>query len=93
MIHIGIFGFLGFIIILAFIIIFIVLAFLGNIIRSIFGLGRRAPKHFYGENTTSSTDNQDSYTSTQSTTTSSSNGKKKIFADDEGEYVEFEEIK
>ena len=35
----GIFGFLGFIIILVFIIIFIVLAFLGNIVRSIFGLG------------------------------------------------------
>ena len=42
----GIFGFLGFIIILVFIIIFIVLAFLGNIIRSIFALGKRAPKQY-----------------------------------------------
>ena len=89
----AIFGFLGFILILVFVIIFIVLAFLGNIIRSIFGFGRRTPKHFYGENTTSSSDNQDNYSSTQSTTTSSANGKKKIFADDEGEYVEFEEVK
>jgi hypothetical protein len=87
----GIFGFLGFIIILVFIIIFIVLAFLGNIVRSIFGLGKRAPKQYYGEKTTSS-DNHDSYSSTQGTT-SPTNGKKKIFAYDEGEYVEFEEVK
>ena len=79
----GIFGFLGFIVILVFIIIFIVLAFLGNIIRSIFGLGRRVPKHF----------TSNSYSADQSATTSSTNGKKKIFADDEGEYVEFEEVK
>ena len=63
----GIFGFLGFIIILVFIIIFIVLAFLGNIVRSIFGLGRRAPKQYYGEKTASS-DNNDRYSSTQITT-------------------------
>lgn len=88
----GIFGFLGFIIILVFIIIFIVLAFLGNIVRSIFGLGRRAPKQYYGEKSNSSDKNNESYTSTQGTT-SSTNGKKKIFADDEGEYVEFEEVK
>ena len=90
----GIFGFLGFIVILVFIIIFIVLAFLGNIIRSIFGLGRRAPKHFYGDkNTDSSSETPNSYSSNQSTTASSTNGKKKIFADDEGEYVKFEEVK
>ena len=89
----GIFGFLGFIIILVFIIIFIVLAFLGNIVRSIFGLGRRAPKQYYGEKSNSSDKNNESYTSAQSTTTYSMNGKKKIFADDEGEYVEFEEVK
>ena len=89
----GIFGFLGFIIILVFIIIFIVLAFLGNIVRSIFGLGRRVPKQYYGEKSNSSDKNHESYTSAQSTTTSSMNGKKKIFADDEGEYVEFEEVK
>lgn len=86
----GIFGFLGFIFILIVFIVFIVLAFLGNIVRSIFGLGKRAPKHFYGEKT-SSTQTDHSYTSTQGTS-SSSNGKKKIFSDDEGEYVEFEEV-
>lgn len=88
----GIFGFLGFIFILIIFIVLIVLAFLGNIVRSIFGWGKRAPKRFYGENT-SSTDTGSNYTSTQETQAASSNGKKKIFADDEGEYVEFEEVK
>ena len=89
----GIFAFLGLIIILALFFILFIIASLGNLVRSIFGFGRRAPKHFYGEKDTSSTDTSNSYSSTQSTTTSAANGKKKIFADDEGEYVEFEEVK
>lgn len=88
----GIFGFLGFILILALFIILIVIAFLGNIVRSIFGLGRRAPKQYYGEKNTSS-QSTSNYTSSQETRTPASNGKKKIFSDDEGEYVEFEEVK
>lgn len=88
----GIFGFLGFILILVIFIVFIVLAFLGNILRSIFGLGRRAPKHFYGDKT-SSTHTGSNYSTTQSTTSASPIEKKKIFSDDEGEYVEFEEVK
>ena len=89
----GIFGFLGFILILIIFIVLIVIAFLGNIVRSIFGWGKRAPKHFYGENTTSSTYTADNHSSTQTTASASTDGKKKIFADDEGEYVEFEEVK
>lgn len=89
----GIFGFLGFILILVLLFVFFILAFLGNIIRSIFGFGRRTPKQYYGEKTTSSTDTGDTYSSKQSTTSASANSKKKIFADDEGEYVEFEEVK
>lgn len=88
----GIFGFLGFILILIIFIVFIILAFLGNIVRSIFGLGKRAPKHFYGEKT-SSTYTENHYSTTQNMTSTSSNEKKKIFSDDEGEYVEFEEVK
>lgn len=80
----GIFGFLGFILILIIFIVFIILAFLGNIARSIFSLGKRTPKHFHGEKTSSTT---------QDMTSTSSNEKKKIFSDDEGEYVEFEEVK
>lgn len=89
----GIFGFLGFILILVLLFIFFILAFLGNIIRSIFGFGRRTPKQYYGEKTASSTGTGDTYSSTQSATPASANNKKKIFADDEGEYVEFEEVK
>lgn len=89
----GIFGFLGFIFILIIFIVLIALAFLGNIVRSIFGWGKRAPKHFYGEKT-SSAGTESSHTSNQGLHPSSpSNGKKKIFDDDEGEYVEFEEVK
>ena len=89
----GIFGFLGFILILVLLFVFFILAFLGNIIRSIFGFGRRTPKQYYGENTTSSTGTGDTYSSSQNATPTSANNKKKIFADDEGEYVEFEEVK
>lgn len=89
----GLLGFFGFILILIIFIVLIILAFLGNIVRSIFGLGRRTPKHFYGEKD-SSPHTESNYTSTQTATPpSSSNGKKKIFGDDEGEYVEFEEVK
>lgn len=85
------FGFIGFILIFILVIVLFVFAILGNIVRAIFGLGRRAPKHFYGNNTTSSQEN--TYTYSQRSQQPSANGKKKIFADDEGEYVEYEEVK
>ncbi len=84
------FGFLGFILLFIFIIIIVALALVGNIVRFIFGLGRRTPKQ-YNHRQTSTND----YTSQQQTTDtgSSTTGKKKIFGEDEGEYVEFEEVK
>lgn len=86
------FGFIGFILIIILFIVLIVFALLGNIIRAIFGLGRRTPKHFYGNKTTSN-DTENPYSSTQSAQTSAPSGnKKKIFTEDEGEYVEFEEV-
>lgn len=84
------FGFLGFILIFILFIVLLGIALLGNIIRALFGLGKRAPKHFYGDKNTSSTSSHES-ASAQSTYTPSE--KKKIFAKDEGEYVEFEEVK
>jgi len=87
------FGFLGFILIFILFIVLFVIAVLGTFIRSIFGLGRRAPKNYNGESN-SSTNTGANYSSTQSSQTAASpNSKKKIFADDEGEYVEFEEVK
>ena len=89
----GILGFLGFFVILIIFIVFIALAFLGNIVRSIFGFGKRAPKHFYGEQANTSSETKSDQTYSQDTSTPSAQGKKKIFGDDEGEYVEFEEVK
>ena len=87
----GIFGFLGVILIIVLFIILFVIAMLGNFIRSIFGFGRRTPKHFYGDKTSSTTDSHTSNNQSSQTSASSGN-KKKIFAEDEGEYVEFEEV-
>lgn len=83
------FGFLGFILLFIFLIIIIALTLLGNILRMIFGFGKRAPQHSKGQKSETN-----DYNTKQQTTNSnnSSAGKKKIFGKDEGEYVEFEEI-
>ena len=72
------FGFLGFILIFILLIVFVVIALLGNLVRAIFGIGKRTPKHVHEE--------------TQQTSSTTNSGKKKIFAEDEGEYVEYEEV-
>ena len=82
------FGLLGFILLFVLFIIIIVLTLLGNIVRMIFGLGKRTPKEFNGQNNNDYRTDEQTNDSSNSTT-----GKKKIFGDDEGEYVEFEEIK
>ena len=84
------FGFLGFILLFVLFIIIIVLSLLGNIVRMIFGFGKRTPKQFNNQKKET-----DDYNTNQQTNdpNNSSTGKKKIFGEDEGEYVEFEEIK
>ena len=82
------FGLLGFILLFVLFIVIIVLSLLGNIVRMIFGLGKRTPKEFNGQNNNDYRTDEQTNDSNNSTT-----GKKKIFGDDEGEYVEFEEIK
>ena len=77
------FGFLGFILIFILLIVFVVIALLGNLVRAIFGFGKRTPKPFQDET---------HQTSQQQATCSSNSTKKKIFAEDEGEYVEYEEV-
>ena len=87
------FGILGIILIIILFVVLFVIAILGSFIRTIFGLGKRATQAFTGEKT-SSNHTQSTYSSAQSAQASdSSNGKKKIFAEDEGEYVDFEEVK
>ena len=84
------FGFLGFILLFIFLIIIIVLTLLGNIIRMIFGFGKCTPKQFNSQK-----NETDDYNTKQQATepNGSTTEKKKIFGKDEGEYVEFEEIK
>lgn len=82
------FSFLGFIFIFVFAVILLVFAIIGKITRTIFGIGRRV--------TSSQKSNKqysEEYAQNQSTNGSKSKGHKKVFDKDEGEYVEFEEIK
>lgn len=80
-------GFFGFIILFIFIIILIIFAFIGNILRFIFSFGRRTPQHqHYGQSQQAPPRNNASQGHVSPT-------KKKIFDEDEGEYVEFEEVK
>lgn len=93
--------FLGFLFILIIAILIIGLGIVGSIVRGIFGLGRRKPsaQDFHGGYTFHG-DNRQSHT-----TTDTADGirpeegeirvrhKERIFSKDEGEYVDFEEIK
>ncbi len=85
------FGFLGFILLFILLIFSIGLSLIGGLLRTLFGLGKRAPR----KRSYAYTSSDDEYTSSSSTsfTSSYTSNKKKIFADDEGEYVEFEEVK
>lgn len=93
--------FLGFLFILIIAILIIGLSLIGSIVRGIFGLGRKKPSAqdfrgytFYGDN------RQSSHTSTDTTDgIRPEEGeirikhKERIFSKDDGEYVDFEEIK
>ena len=84
---------------------FIGFTILGNILRVLFGIGKHPPY----QNRTSTHQKQNTYTQTQTNdenenfaefSSSSSNrhshssgNRKKIFDDDEGEYVDYEEVK
>ncbi len=85
------FGFLGFILLFILLIFLIGLSLIGGLLRTLFGLGRRTPrKRSYAY---TSSDDEYASSSSASSASSASSNKKKIFADDEGEYVEFEEVK
>ena len=97
------FGFLGFLLIIFPLIVFIGFTILGNILRVLFGIGKRPPY----QNRTSTHQKQNTYTQNQANDenenfaeSSSSNrrshssgNRKKIFDEDEGEYVDYEEVK
>lgn len=96
------FGFLGFLLILFLLILFIGFSILGNILRVLFGFGKhntyqnrtytRQGENTYNQNQTNDYSGTSSSSSSQKRPRSSEN-KKKTFDDDEGEYVDFEEVK
>ena len=83
--------------ILLFILFFIIaiivfgLSIVGFLLRTIFGIGRRSSSSHHGKTGQSQQSyNQGSYNSNENT---SARKHKKIFTQDDGEYVDFEEIK
>lgn len=99
------FGFLGFLLFIFVLIVLIGFTILGNILRVLFGFGRRGTN--YQDRTytdqkqttysqTKTPEEEESYTKTSSSSqkrSRPSGPKKKIFDDDEGEYVDYEEVK
>ena len=87
----------GFILFLIFIVLFIGFVILWRIVNTFLGVGKRMTG---GSNPNSQNQQRTTYQRTsannertQNSTSSAINDKKKVFDDDEGEYVEFEEIK
>lgn len=99
------FHFLGFLFIILIAILFIGLGIIGTVIRGIFGLGRRRSSNTYrngnenyqSEREYSSNERQQSCHASHKTSRASQETAyikhKKLFSKDEGEYVDFEEIK
>lgn len=83
------FHILGFLFILIIAILFIGFAFIGTIVRTLFG-GRRRNTYSspYGEGT----QNRQIHEENQADTDMQTGNRKKIFTKDEGEYVDFEEV-
>ncbi len=94
------FGFLSFILFFVFIILIIGLSILAKIIGTVMKAGKRmtgTDRTSSYENPQNNTDSDTGYTEATSSESyhrkAAKGPKKKIFGDDEGEYIEFEEIK
>lgn len=94
------FHILGFLFIIVIAVIIIGLALVGSVLRAIFGLGKRSSASGSGsQNSTHSNSGQRYYRPTQANdkeeiiTETRANKHKKLFDDNEGEYVDYEEIK
>ncbi len=79
-----IFNLLGFILIFLIAILFIGLSIIGTVIRRILGFGKKNPGYHHTSGP--------HYQSSQETRKEPQQPRKKVFDDDEGEYVEFEEV-
>lgn len=85
------FEFLGFILILFLLILFIGLYILGGILRMLFGFCKWLNPYKQQTQADEITEYTVTFSSSQSSPSSPKN-RRKIFGDDEGEYVDFEEI-
>lgn len=88
------FHILGFLFIIIIAVIIIGLTIVGSVLRAIFGLGRRSTTNTYNNSSTQrkqyhASDMDDEEIISEKETSRH----RKIFSDDEGEYVDFEEIK
>ena len=86
------FHFLGFLFIIIIAILLIGLSIIGTVIRSIFGLGSRRSSNTY-RNDNGNYQSGRGYSFNGRQQSGSSSNDKKLFSQDEGEYVDFEEIK
>lgn len=89
------FHLLGFLFIIVIAVLLIGLTVVGSILRAIFGFGRRSSQtttHTYSTGRrhyhASDIDNEE-----EATAQESNSKHKKIFSDEEGEYIDFEEVK
>lgn len=95
------FHILGFIFFFILIILVIGLVVLSKVVRTIFGLGRHMTgssstqrrSQTYQRSTSSGYRSSDSESRNSQQSAGSASGRKKIFDSDEGEYIDFEEVK
>lgn len=83
--------FLGFIFFFVLIIIVFGLTIINNVLRALFGLGKRNDSS--ARSTSSNNRSNQSTYKNQNGNAQDTPKRKKLFDDDEGEYVEFEEVK
>ena len=87
------FHFLGFLFIIIIAILLIGLSIIGTVIRSVFGLGGRRSSSTYRNDRQQSGPSPNEEPDARTKEAPTYNRHKKLFSQDEGEYVDFEEIK
>ena len=91
------FHLLGFLFIIFIVILVVGLTIVGSVLRAIFGFGRRRPASSKGTQThtyrTTHAENRQASDSEETIKEQADAKHKKIFTKDEGEYVDFEEVK
>ena len=81
---------LGFFLIILVIVFVIGFSIISGVLRLLFGIGKKQ-SYYSGKSSENSSQNKHGYQ--RSSENEDQNIRKKIFGDDEGEYVDFEEIK